>query len=348
MPTTYQSSFGNPDVTWETSRKRNIGLDATLIKNKLTYTIDFFDDLRYNILSTRVNTAFTIYGTTQPPTNFGKNFNSGYEMSMNYNDNWKNKILYGITFNYSFAHNKILITDDPPGLPAYEKKSGTRIGQYFGYKTQGFYSSQADIAQSPINNATSATSIPGDLKYKDINGDGVINSNDIVPIGYSRLPEIIYSFSPRITYKRFSVNILLQGASHVSSDVSFTDNYYQNMLGRWTPSNAAHATWPALRPTNYSVPNPNYVANDFLLQNSAYLKLRNVQINYNVPLSVTRHLHIKSCMIYVNGQNLKTWTKFLYLDPENYSKLPAGSYGASNSATYPVLKVFNFGANIQF
>jgi len=346
-PVTTQSSFGNPDITWETSRKRNIGIDATLIKNKLSFTIDFFDDLRYNILSTRVNTASTIYGTTQPPTNFGKNFNSGFELSMNYNDNWHNKVLYGINFNFSYAHNKILVTDDAPGLPDYQKRTGNRIGQYFGYKTQGFYSSQADIAKSPVNNVNSATSIPGDLKYRDMNGDGVVNSNDISPIGYSRLPEITFSISPRVTYKRFSLNIMLQGAAHVSSDVMFVDNYYENMLGRWTPSNPDHATWPVLRPTNYSVPNPNNVPNDFMLQNSAYLKLRNVQINYNLPLSITRSLHIRSCLIYVNGQNLKTWTKFLYLDPENYSKLPSG-YGASSSATYPVLRVFNFGANIQF
>ena len=346
-PVTTQNSFGNPDVTWETSRKRNIGLDATLLKNRLSITLDFFDDLRYNILSTRVNTAYTVYGATQPPTNFGKNFNSGFEVSMNYNDNWQNKILYGFNVNFSYAHNKILITDDAPGLPDYQKKTGNRIGQYYGYKTQGFYNDQADIAKNPLNNVTSATSIPGDLKYQDLNGDGVINSYDIAPIGYSRLPEITYSISPRVTYKRFSLNIMLQGATHVSSDVMFVDNYYEHMLGRWTPTTANQATWPVLRPPYSSIPNPNIVSNDFVLQNSAYLKLRNVQINYTIPQSVTRRLRIKSCMVYVNGQNLKTWTKFLYLDPENYSKLPSG-YGASNSATYPVLRVFNFGANIQF
>ena len=346
-PVTTQTSFGNPDVTWETSRKRNIGIDANLINNKLSFTLDLFDDLRYNILSTRVNTASTLYGTTQPPTNFGKNFNSGFEVSMNYNDNLQNKILYGININFSYAHNKILVTDDAPGILDYQKRAGNRIGQYFGYRTDGFYHDNADIAKSPVNNVTSATSIPGDLKYKDLNGDGIINSNDIAPIGYSRLPEITYSISPRVTYKRFTLNIMLQGASHVSSDVMFVDNYYEHMLGRWTPATANQATWPVLRPPYSSIPNPNIVPNDFVLQNSAYLKLRNVQINYNLPLSIIHRLRIKSCTVYVNGQNLKTWTKFLYLDPENYSKLPTG-YGASSSSTYPVLRVFNLGANIQF
>jgi hypothetical protein len=288
-----------------------------------------------------------VYGRTQVPTNFGKNYNRGLELTLNYNDNWKNKLLYSLNVNFSYANNKIVVADDAPGLPEHLKRAGGKIGQYYGYKTLGFYNSQADIDKSPINNVTSAVSIPGDLKYKDMNGDGVINNNDITRIGYSRLPEITYSISPRITYKRFTINILLQGASRVSSDVMFVDNYYENMLGRWTPTNANNATWPVLRPPYSSIPNPNIVLNDFILQNGSYLKLRNVQINYNLPANVTRLLHLKSCLVYVNGQNLKTWTKFLFLDPENYSRLPSG-YGASNSSSYPVLRVFNLGANIQF
>ncbi len=342
----YQNSFGNSDVSWETSRKRNIGLDATLFNNKLNGTIDIFDDLRYNILSTRSNSAFTVYGTTQPPTNFGKNYNRGFEISLHYANNWKNKFTYGINFNYSYAHNEILVTDDAPGAPANLKKSGTRIGQYFGYQVVGFYKDKMDIANSAINQTTSAASIPGDLKYKDLTGSGTITSNDMMPIGYSRLPEIIYSIEPTARFKRISISIMFQAATHVSSDVKFTDNFYENMLGRWTPSNPDHATWPVLRPP-YGA-NPNYdVTNTFVLQDGSYIKLRNIQINYEIPFSIAKKLGLKSCRVYVNGQNLKTWTKFLYLDPENYSKLPSGDYGAANHAAYPGTRIFNFGVNVQ-
>lgn len=357
-PVSYQTyahtRIGNQFITWEKSLKRNIGLDASFLKNKFTLTFDVFDDRRYDILLPRNNTGFATYGESLPDVNYGENYNHGYEIELTH-QNRVGHFTYSVTAQLSYARNKVVKADEPNGLEPWRKVEGQRINQLRGYKVLGFYADTADIRKSPLNKLTPNASIPGDFKYQDINGDGVITELDQVPIGFSNIPEYVGGLNLSVGYKGLSATVLFQGVSNVSSDLifysnglgsnTFSNQYYEPMLGRWTPDNPA-PTWPAMRPGNQPGGNPNETNNDFLLQDASYVKLRNVELRYTFPQGIIRTLKIQGLSVYVNGQNLKTWTKFYGLDPENYTNPTNVLY--NKKTTYPSTRIVNFGINVQF
>jgi TonB-linked SusC/RagA family outer membrane protein len=346
-PTTIHNKIGNPFVTWEKSIKRNIGLETSFFKDKLALTVDLFDDKRYDILLSRNNTSFVTYGEALPNVNYGENYNYGYETELKYQNNI-GKFTYGITGQLTFARNKIVIADEAPNIPENLKTIGLPIGQFRGYNVLGFFRDQEDVNNSPGNGITSIPFIPGDLKYADINGDGIITPDDRVPVGYSNIPEYTYGIDLSLGYKGFSLSALFQGVENVSSDAIFFSNsrnqYYEPMLGRWTPDNQ-NATWPVIREGS-AQGNPNETINDFYQQDASYLKLRNVQLRYQFPQQFTEKLKINGLAVFVSGQNLVTWTKFYGYDPENAYSL-TGTYG-SRMTIYPSSRIFNFGLNVQF
>ncbi|WP_207495147.1 TonB-dependent receptor [Aridibaculum aurantiacum] len=343
-PVVIPTSFGNPEVTWEKGVKRNIGLEASFFKNVLSLTVDLFDEIRSDILTNRSSGLLT-YGQTYPALNIGEVYNKGYEVELNFQQK-SGAFNYGLVTQLSFARNRIISRDEPPGRPAYMKQEGKPVGQFFGYMTEGFYQSEQDIANSPVN--TLGRVIPGDLKYKDYNGDGKIDADDIVPIGYSRTPEYIYSFSPSVGYKGLTLSVLFQGVANVSSDVILSEQnngqqMYEFQKGRWTPETAGTATWPALHSRGNAF--INYRLNDFILQDASYLKIRNIELSYNLPQSLLRKFKVPGLRIYVSGQNLVTWTKYrMYLDPENIN---LSNTDFSKQSIYPTPRIMNFGINLQ-
>ncbi|WP_113638901.1 SusC/RagA family TonB-linked outer membrane protein [Nubsella zeaxanthinifaciens] len=338
------SSIGNPEITWETGLKRNIGIESKFFKNSLSLNIDLFDENRKDILTQR-NSGLTTLGQGYPALNVGEVYNKGYEVELDFNKQ-KGELIYGLNAQVSFARNKIISRDEPVGAPSYQKQEGKRVGQFFGYVTNGFYTSQQDIDSYLPNEL--GRPIPGDLKYVDINGDGRINSDDRTAIGYSRVPEYIFSISPRVSYKGFSVTVMFQGVTNVSSDVILTEQnngqqMYEFMLNRWTPQTAASATWPALHSRGNTF--ISYQLNDFILQDASYLKLRNAEISYNLPKRWLEPLKISSLRVFLTGQNLVTWTRFkMYLDPENIN---VSNSDFSRQSIYPTSRIYNLGVNIQ-
>ncbi|MGE6220447.1 SusC/RagA family TonB-linked outer membrane protein [Nubsella zeaxanthinifaciens] len=338
------SSIGNPEITWETGLKRNIGIESKFFKNSLSLNIDLFDENRKDILTQR-NSGLTTLGQGYPALNVGEVYNKGYEVELDFNKQ-KGELIYGLNAQVSFARNKIISRDEPVGAPSYQKQEGKRVGQFFGYVTNGFYTSQQDIDSYVPNEL--GRPIPGDLKYVDINGDGRINSDDRTAIGYSRVPEYIFSISPRVSYKGFSVTVMFQGVTNVSSDVILTEQnngqqMYEFMLNRWTPQTAASATWPALHSRGNTF--ISYQLNDFILQDASYLKLRNAEISYNLPKRWLEPLKISSLRVFLTGQNLVTWTRFkMYLDPENIN---VSNSDFSRQSIYPTSRIYNLGVNIQ-
>ncbi len=343
-PVAYQSLIGNPFITWETGTKRNIGLEISLFKKSLDITVDLFDEVRKDILTTRAS-GLSGYGLGYPRVNIGIVNNKGYEVEIKYQKVTKN-LTYGLITQFSYARNTIINRDEPKGIPDNLKLEGKPVGQFFGYQADGFYASQIDISKSPVN--TLGQVIPGDLKFKDFDGDGQITSNDRTAIGYSRTPEYIFSVTPSISYKGLSLSVLFQGVANVSSDVIFNEQnngmqIYEAQLGRWTPATASTATWPILH--NRGNAYISYKTNDFILQDGSYIKVRNAELAWTVPQKMVNSLKLKGLRFYLTGQNLFTWTKFkMYLDPENIN---LSNTDFSNRAAYPTSRTYNFGVNIQ-
>lgn len=339
------NALGNEQVTWETGTKRNIGFEARLLKDNLKVTVDLFDETRRDILTTPLSGS-ALFGHSYPNLNRGIVYNKGYEIEIDYQKQI-GSVTLGLNTQLSFARNRIVENDEPDNLPFSVARKGSRVGQFFGYKTDGFYQSPADIAASPKLQGYSP--IPGDLKFRDLDGDGVITTLDQDAIGYSNTPEYIYSFSPRIIYKGFTLSALFQGVANVSSNVILNEQnngqqMYPFMLDAWTPANAANATWPALHARGTA--SLNYALNDFTLQNSAYLKIRNVELAWNLPKKWSSSIKLSNIRVFLQGQNLYTWTKYkFYVDPENVNTI---NTAFPLQALYPSSKIYNFGLNVQF
>jgi TonB-linked SusC/RagA family outer membrane protein len=345
-PVVWHSRSGNPDVTWEKSIKRNFGIEAAFLRNRLSVTADIFDEKRYDILLARNNSSLAIFGESLPQSNYGENYNGGFEIEASFKDA-KGNFRYGISGQFTHAKNRIVRTDEPINLPENQKVTGQAIGQFRGYQVLGFYQSLEEIAASPAS-LINGRVIPGDFKFADINGDGILDDQDRTPIGYADIPQNVFGIEPNFGYKGFTVSALFQGVTKVNSNVFFAGgNYYSEMLNRWTPENAQNATWPSIRPRGTA--SPSYSTNDYLLQDASYLKLRNVEISYAVPAAFAKRLNMETIRVFLTGQNLFTWTKFVGLDPENnQTSAVQGSFFSGPNNAMPITRIFNLGANIQF
>jgi TonB-linked SusC/RagA family outer membrane protein len=352
------SRIGNPDITWETGLKADVGIETGFFKDKIKLTADYFYEKRSDILMDPRG-RLTSYGEDYPKLNKGIVENKGYEIELNMHDKF-GQITLGLMASISHSANKVIDADDPPGIPDYQKLAGKRVGQYFGFETAGFFNSQQEVDDSnnkvvgawPKN--TMASVCPGDLKFIDYNKDGIINSMDKHPILTSNLPEYNYSFTPTISYKNFSLLVMFQGTMKSMSDYLMTYNYFGFMQNSWTPENVAAGktiVWPALR-DDWNGPSiaPAY-ANDFVIKANNYLKLRNFEFSYQVPVTFTRKLSMSAVRLYISGQNLATWSKFkdFYdVDPEVYIGATGGAQTSKREYAYPLARTINFGINVQF
>ncbi|WP_448698334.1 SusC/RagA family TonB-linked outer membrane protein [Mucilaginibacter sp. AW1-3] len=341
--TIQEGDLGNTEITWEKSRKTDIGIDAQFFNNKLSLTIDYFYDRRYDQLITR-NDVLKILGVKPAVTNQGVSENKGFDGQVSYHDQ-VGKFNYSAAFTFSVARNKVLYDGTP--LPQYPWLStvGRPIGQATGYNVLGFYKDANDVAASA--HLTGAQ--PGDLKYDDLNGDGVIDQQDMRGIGKSNLPQTVLGTNLGLGYKGFSFNILFQGSFNYSYRVAeagiipFQGNLQEVNWGRWTPATAATATYPRLT-TNLAGPSSPSAANNssFWQIDAHYIRLKSVDLGYSFPAKWTSKLKIRSARLYVSGYDLYTWANFnLYAqDPEISNNASAG--------TYPVQKVYNVGLQVGF
>lgn len=353
-PVAYESTLGNPDLTWERAKKTDIGIDLTLINNKIKITADYFYEYRNNILSTP-NTVPAFVGRTLPAANWGEMENSGYETEFSFNDNIRD-FNYWIKANYSYAHNKILFQDEVTRQYPHMQRTGQSTGQPFGWVVEGFYNTWEEVndANRPVVNVMSNRLSPGNLRVKDVNGDGKIDNSDQVPIGYPNFPEIIYGISFGGAFKGFDLSVLFQGAAHVSKALNYVglrpfDNglsiYEYTRDYAWTKEKYETGQTILLPRLTADAQNTyDYSSSTFLVRNASYIKLKNLEIGYQFDKKVISVLHINSLRVYLNGNNLLLWTGlFPGEDPEQRSH---GS--SSDFAPYPLSRTFNLGVNIQF
>lgn len=341
----YEKRNENKLLTWETALKGNIGLEARLFSNDLlTFTADFFKEHRKDILLQGRSTP-QIIGLSSPYLNVGEVKNWGYEFELSHRHHI-GKVDYYIRANYSFARNEVINYDDPAGTPDYQKIAGFRIDQFKGYQVLGFFQNEEEIKHSPDQTTLGGPIIPGDLKYWDRNGDGTLTEADKVAIGYSRIPEIMYSVTPGIIWKGLEISAQFQGAAHAS--VLFAGNAGYEFGGGagggqvskihqdyWTPENP-NASYPSL---HMATKHSNKNINSLHLKSAAYLRLKNVQITYSFPASIYRKLGMTGLKVYLNGTNLYTWSKIDNFDPETVN---------ASGEVYPQQSVYNLGVNINF
>jgi len=347
-----EGKIGNPNLTWERSAKSDIGVDIKLWKDKISITADYFNEHRTKIL-TNQNTSPIIVGANLPAYNMGEMNNHGVDGEINFREHL-GEFNYWLKGIFTFARNNIIFMDEVPQPYAYLQRTGKSYNQNFGYIAEGFYNTWEEVndVNRPVYEFQNNKLQPGDFKYKDVNGDGLINSFDQVPLGYSSFPEISYGFSFGGDYKGFDFSVLFQGSSNVSHIASKKSNRgFQEEGGcvsylgdySWTQEryeSGADIRFPHLSSTGQV---SNYMANSVWIEDASYLRLKNVEIGYTLNGRFLKKIGIQSTRLYINGTNLLTWDHLL---PGEDPEVP--TYNDGNYEPYPIMRNVNFGLNIGF
>ena len=331
----YESRVANTDVTWEVATQRNIGLDAVLLNNKLSISADFFTNLRSNILWKRNASVPNSSGLILPYENIGKVSNKGFEGVISYRDNIGD-FRYNVSFNGSYSKNSIDFWDEAPGAPVWQQSTGHPMNTNLYYEAIGIFNDQTDVDSYPHW----AGARPGDVIFKDYNNDGIINGLDRVQNDYNAVPRFTGGLIINLQYKNFDLAVLFQGAKgaqmYIKPESGIIGNYYQEFAdNRWTPENT-NASYPR----TFDGDNEYWrsQANTFWLRSSDYIRLKNMELGYNLPLNQKRG--IKSLRFYVNGSNLLLLDKAKIVDPES----DPGGLGLP----YPLQRVLNIGFTVTF
>jgi len=343
----YEGQYPNYGVTWERANKYNLGIEFGFLKNLLTGSVDVFYENRNNILTSYLTRPEWV-GVVMAAGNLGQTKNSGYEIELRHAKSLNPELDYFVGLTYSHAANEIINMDEPALKTDYRKREGHPIGQYFGLVADGFVTA-SDLANPNFPVSTYGDVKVGDLKYRDMNGDGFIDDRDETFIGYSNIPENTYALSLGANYKRFGLSLMFQGVDHVSryydaeAMYAFVDGgkVKEHHLDRWNPAkseseNLSSAKYPLLHYDSYGEHNQRQ--NSFFLKNGAFIRLKNIEFSYSLPLSLISKASMSDCRLYINANNLVTWDHLDGLtDPES-----------NGSNTYPIMRAVNFGINIKF
>ena len=335
-----EGRLSNPNVTWETVKKLNIGVDATLWKGKLTASVDYFFDKRSDILADRNLSVPSLLGIGLPIENLAKVNNGGVEFTLGHRNKVNKDLRYSMSGNFTFVKNKIIYIDEANSENPNIRRTGQPLYTQFGLRAIGLFQTQEEVNNAPTQIGKTA---PGDIRFEDINKDGKINDLDRVAIGKSNTPEIILGYSGNVQYKNFEFSFLFQGATNV-------DQYYAGEgawpffvgagalkanLDRWTPSNP-NASEPRVL---IDVSNLNHSESSFWMKDASYVRLKNIEIAYNLPVELLKQNFIKGMRIYFNANNIVTWSKIKNYDPENAS---------GRGWDYPQFRIWNAGVNFKF
>ncbi len=337
--------YGNPDAIWETATKLDLGFEANFL-NGFRLQADYFYESRKDIW-VQLNKVPDIFGYSkaQPGGNVGEMENRGVDGTLEYNRQINKDWSIVLKAPFTFAKNKILANGDETPKYAYQSKIGQPYGRWMGYVAEGYFIDQADIDNHPNQTALGGVPKPGDLKYKDVNGDGVVDSFDQIYQGHPDIPEFTYGFSASVAYKNLDFSFMFQGAENVTFTTSpklFNQqgrgNVYDFYPGDyWTEDNQnPDARFPRLATGSQTA---NFVRSSWWMVDGSYLKLRSVELGYSLPKTLMSKIGIRSARIYTNGTNLLTISDFKWWDPESRS---------SNGMYYPIQKSINVGLEVKF
>lgn len=330
----YENVVPNPDVTWEVATQYNLGFNATLLNKKLSVEADFFYNLRSRILwqASAIIPAST--GMTLPPQNIGKVSNRGFEYIITYHG-LAGQFGYDISLNGSYAANKVDFTFDTPGIPEYQKAQGKPMGAGLNYVAIGVFHDAAEVAATPHW----AGAQPGDIIFKDVNSDGVIDGLDKVRDSKNNMPKFIGGLNANLSYKNFDLSVLFQAAAgaivYLGVESGEIGNYYKYFAnGRWSPDNT-NANLP--RAWNRDNEYWRNQGNTFWEFSTDYIRMKNIEFGYSLPSRFNRALGIEKLRVYVSGLNLLTTSRMKLIDPE-----------LNTGQDYPIQKVVNLGLTLTF
>ena len=343
----------NTNFTWEKADMTNIGVEARFFGDKLGIEGDYFYKRTKDILGSRSSSVPATIGGTLPSENLSVIDNKGFELALTH-QNTIGEISYFVKPNITFNKNKIIYAPQPAGLLPWQSTIGHPITinpanlTNLGYVAEGLYQSTEEIQKGPT--PLYANVAPGDIRYKDLNGDGKITPDDRTIITKGDYPQIIYGIALGGSFKGFDLNALFQGAGNIEKYMSGLGSWafggtasntspsvpMKQHLDRWTPDNP-NASYPRLFKDNLN----NQAISSYWVRNASYLRLKNLEIGYSLPARLLSGLRISSARIYVSGANLLTFTKMKDVDPES----AVTSYGATS---YLIQRLYNIGFNVKF
>ena len=345
------SRYADTNITWEISRKGNLGFELNLW-NSLEVQADFFHEQRSNILQQRASIPTTMGLQVTPSANIGKASGSGFEVSADYNKSFNSNFWTIIRGNFTYASSKYEIFEEPDySQTPWRTHVGQKLSQRWGYVAERLFIDEEEVTNSPEQ--TFGVYGAGDIKYKDINGDMRIDENDQVPIGFPTTPEVIYGFGITAGYKNFDFSCFLQGSARSSFwiDPSSTAPFVTGDIGgfvtnramlqtyadsHWSEDNSnVYALWPRLSENPMA---NNQVSSTWFMRDGAFLRLKSVEIGYSLPKGWTKACKMQSVRFYTSGSNLAIFSAFKMWDPEM----------GGNGLAYPLQRVINLGVNIEF
>lgn len=353
------SAYPNPDITWERSKKSNLAVEATLFKN-LNVTAEIYHEYRYDILNPRgyipVSVGIETSANANLQANIGKVSSNGLDLNLDYKQTISKDFWAQAMGNLTITANKLIYDEEPDYRYAYQYGYGLPLNQPRGYIAERLFVDDKEAQNSPPQSFGGTLPVMGgDIKYRDVNGDGVIDADDQVPIGLPTTPQIIYGFGFSIGYKHLDLSAFFQGLARESFFINPTANtdVYNGIYGtapflnnaqllqayadnHWTEENQnLYALWPRL--SSVEIPN-NEQQSTWWMRDGSFLRLKSVELGYTLPQKWTKHAAIKNLRIYFSGLNLLTFSKFKMWDPEM----------AGQGFGYPVQKVYNLGLNMNF
>lgn len=346
------TSLANNNVTWEIATKHDLGIDLALFNDKFGLTVDYFNEYREGIYMTRNYVSYMVgLNGLAPTANVGKVSSEGFDGNFHYNQKLGEWDLT-LRGNITYSKNTIEDRDEENAYYKYQLQKGYRVNQARGLIAAGMFSDYEEIRNYPTQQFGEV--MPGDLKYKDVNGDGIVDGGDVVAIGATERPNLIYGVGLSARWKSFDFNIHFQGAGKSSyciqgpSVYAFSQKEIGNILpdlvdGRWIDSTISgteatmnpNASYPRL---SYGGNSNNYRASTFWLRNGSYLRLKTLEIGYNLPQKWVNKIYSKNIRLFFIGTNLLTFSEFKLWDPEMAS---------TTGAHYPLAKTFSFGFNIS-
>lgn len=333
------SVLGNPDANWEKVKKYNLGIDYAFLNNMIAGSIELFQDKRNDILIAGGDRAMpTYFGQTPATANLGKAETKGYELEARINKNFGRDWHVWANLSMTHAESKIIDRDDPPMKPSYQKYAGYQIGQTHSHIDNGFLNTWDDVYGSPAHDVNDTHRLPGDYYIVDFNGDGIVDTEDSVPYGYTSTPQNTYNATLGFEWKGLSFFCQFYGVNNVTREVSLTDffNYTDNVynIGDWWTASTGNGD--KIVPRYYSSLSP-YGNGTQYLYDASYIRLKNVEVAYTWRSGWIKKLGLGSMKIYLNGNNLWVWSRMPDDRESNFAS------GGSSSGAYPTVKRFNLG-----